>query len=110
MKRINALQRGICFVWIASAVMIAADDVRAADSAMELKAVHAVLKENCFSCHGEKKQKGKLRLDTVSMTPQSATDLATWRRVFEQIMDEEMPPDDEDQFSTAEREKRRSPG
>ena len=56
MKRINALQRGICFAWIAAAVMIAADG-RAADSAPELKAVRAVMKEKCFSCHGEKKQK-----------------------------------------------------
>jgi formylglycine-generating enzyme required for sulfatase activity len=67
--------------------------------------MHAVMKEKCFSCHGEKKQKGKLRLDTVSMTPQSATDLAVWRRVLEQILDEEMPPEDEDQFTKAERDK-----
>jgi hypothetical protein len=39
------------------------------------------------------------------MIPQSATDLAVWRRVFEQIIDEEMPPEDEKQLSTAEREK-----
>jgi len=104
MKRINTLRRGICFAWIVAAVMITADG-RAADSTPELKAVHAVMKGKCFSCHGEKKQKGKLRLDTVSMTPQSATDLAVWRRVYEQIMDEEMPPDDEEPFSTAEREK-----
>jgi len=86
-------------------VIVAADDVRAADSAVEPEAVHAVLKANCFSCHGEKKQKGKLRLDTLSMAPESAADLATWRRVFEQITDEEMPPEDEKQPSTTDRKK-----
>jgi len=103
-KRLNTLQRGICLAWIVAAVTFAAEG-RAADSAAERKAIHAVMKEKCFNCHGEKKQKGKLRLDTVSMTPQSATDLAVWRRVYEQIMDEEMPPEDEEPFSKAEREK-----
>ena len=104
MKRLNTLQRGICLAWIVAAVSFAAEG-RAADSAAERKAMHAVMKEKCFNCHGEKKQKGKLRLDTVSMTPQSATDLAVWRRVYEQIMDEEMPPEDEAQFSEAELKK-----
>ena len=104
MKRLNSLQRGICLAWIVAAVTFAAEG-RAADSAAERKAMHAVMKEKCFSCHGEKKQKGKLRLDTVSMIPQSATDLAVWRRAYEQILDEEMPPEDEDQFTKAEREK-----
>ena len=85
MKRINTLRRGICLAWIAAAVTFAADG-RAADSSPERSVVRAVMKEKCFNCHGEKKQKGKLRLDTVSMTPQSATDLAVWRRVYEQIM------------------------
>ncbi len=103
-KRLNTLQRGICLAWIVAAVTFTAEG-RAADSAAERKAIHAVMKEKCFNCHGEKKQKGKLRLDTVSMTPQSATDLAVWRRVYEQIMDEEMPPEDEAQFSEAELKK-----
>ena len=27
--------------------------------------VRPILKERCFKCHGEKKQKGKLRLDSL---------------------------------------------
>ena len=104
MKRMNALQRGIGFACIAASVTFAAN-TRAADLSPEHTVVRAVMKEKCFNCHGEKKQKGKLRLDTVSMTPQSATDLAVWRRVYEQIMDEEMPPEDEAQFSDAELKK-----
>ena len=30
------------------------------------KAVRPVLERRCFSCHGPKEQKGKLRLDTLS--------------------------------------------
>ncbi len=103
MKPTNILQHGICFVLIASVAIVAADDLRGADSAVDSKAIHAVLKENCFGCHGEKKQKGKLRLDTLSMAPQSAKDLAIWRRVFEQIEDQEMPPEDKKQPSKAQR-------
>jgi len=61
----------------------------------------ALLKENCRSCHGEEKQKGKFRVDDL---PFSITDLATaerWQKVLNQMNSGEMPPEDEKQPAKA---------
>ena len=66
--------------------------------------VRPVLAERCFGCHGPEKQKGKVRLDTLS------TDLAkdsaaaeTWHDALNALQLGEMPPDDEPQPTDAER-------
>ena len=59
------------------------------------KVTSPFLREYCTDCHGAKKQKGKLRLDTLGgdLRAKSA-DLATWQRVLEQIECGDMPPAD----------------
>ncbi|MEI6712280.1 MAG: DUF1592 domain-containing protein [Verrucomicrobiota bacterium] len=59
----------------------------------------ALLSENCESCHGAKKQKGKFRVDDL---PMEITDLPTaerWQKVLSAMNSGEMPPDDEKQPS-----------
>jgi len=64
--------------------------------------VPAFFKSYCIECHGPKKEKGGMRLDTmgtISQTPQFAN---TWREVREQLLKGEMPPEDEKQPTQVE--------
>jgi len=52
------------------------------------------LQNNCTECHGDKKQKGELRLDDISFllnTPEAAD---VWQKILTQLNSGEMPPDD----------------
>ncbi|RFC45458.1 MAG: Protein of unknown function DUF1592/DUF1588/DUF1587/ DUF1585/DUF1595/Planctomycete cytochrome C [Verrucomicrobia bacterium] len=53
------------------------------------------LKENCLSCHGPEKQKGKLRLDTLSSQFGDPATAAKWGDVLNSINRHEMPPEEE---------------
>jgi hypothetical protein len=61
------------------------------------QAVTPFLKENCTRCHGEKKQKGDFRLDTLP--PDFATDAIAqrWAEVMFRLNAGEMPPKKETQ-------------
>jgi hypothetical protein len=55
--------------------------------------------KHCVSCHGEKKQEGKLRLDSLST---DLTDLDTaeqWQDILDELNAAAMPPEDEAQPS-----------
>lgn len=61
-----------------------------------------LLKSYCTSCHGEKKQNGKVRLDSLTTLDQHARiDVLT--RTQEALELQQMPPEDEKQPPTAER-------
>ena len=66
--------------------------------------VKPVLAKYCYGCHGAEKQKGKLRLDTMSTDllgdPRSAE---RWHEVRAVINLGEMPPDEEPKLSAEER-------
>ena len=71
----------------------------------EASGVRILLKKYCFECHGEKKQKGKVRLDLL--TGNLAThpkESETWAKVLEQLELGEMPPEDEKPLEEQERE------
>ncbi|MBO23313.1 MAG: hypothetical protein CMM26_13215 [Rhodospirillaceae bacterium] len=53
------------------------------------------LTKHCVSCHGPKKQKGDLRIDTLSRDFKAGTDSHLWAEVNERINAGEMPPEDE---------------
>ena len=60
------------------------------------RVVSPFLRENCVGCHGPKKQKGKLRLDTLSGDLSAKADeIATWKTVLEQLETGDMPPKEE---------------
>lgn len=64
----------------------------AADSAAFDHVVKPFLATHCTSCHGEKKQKGDLRLDTIASDFASPATAGHWMEVMERINSGDMPP------------------
>ena len=60
------------------------------------------IEKNCISCHGPKKQKGKLRLDTLAPDFKDPLITEKWEEVIDSISNHDMPPEDEPQPSTEE--------
>ena len=65
--------------------------------------VNRFLGTYCVSCHGPEKQKGKLRLDTLSQDLVRGPSADDWHEVLDALSLEEMPPEDGKQPSKAER-------
>jgi len=63
----------------------------------------AFFEQRCVQCHGPKKQKAKLRLDTLEWTPDDPKNLETWREIADRLELGEMPPEDEPQPTPVER-------
>ena len=59
----------------------------------------------CIQCHGEKKSKGKVTLHDFPYQAADEKHLKLWENVLDTLKSNDMPPDDEKQPSTAEREK-----
>jgi hypothetical protein len=70
--------------------------VRAAEATEFAKAVQPFFKEYCNRCHGERKQKGDLRLDTLGQDFSVPKDAMHWADIMDRISAAEMPPEDED--------------
>lgn len=51
--------------------------------------------EHCNKCHGEKKQKGDLRVDTLKIDFESPKTMGRWEEIMNRINSGDMPPDDE---------------
>ena len=78
-------------------------DVSSADARLP-SSVKAVLKSHCFKCHGPEKQKGKIRLDTLStdfIKDRAAAE--TWHDTMNVVQIGEMPPDDEPDLTSEQR-------
>ena len=59
------------------------------------KVAQPFLSEHCVRCHGEKKQKGNLQLDTLPRDFAAPLSASHWADVMERISSGEMPPEDE---------------
>jgi hypothetical protein len=66
--------------------------------------VTTFLQTYCIDCHGEKKQKGDFRVDTLQLSV-TAADAENWQLVLDNLHLGEMPPEDETQPTAAEVEK-----
>ncbi len=77
------------------------------------KDIKPIFDKSCSDCHGEKKQKGKLRLDTLanalkasengkSIVPGKSADSALVKAVARQVEDDAMPPEGKGKPLTAE--------
>ena len=65
--------------------------------------VKPILEHRCFKCHGEKKQKGDLRLDTLpSNLLKDRVAAETWHDVRDVLNLSEMPPEKEEPLPPAE--------
>ena len=69
-----------------------ASGVEAADFEKMVKPFFA---EHCVSCHGEKKQKGDLRLDTLPLDFVGMKVSGQWTDILDRINSGEMPPENE---------------
>jgi hypothetical protein len=65
---------------------------------VRLDAKHQQLfKDTCVSCHGPDKQKGKFRIDQLSLKVDTVETAERWQKVLNQINSGEMPPEDSKQ-------------
>jgi len=58
--------------------------------------------EHCTKCHGEKKQKGDLRVDNLAIDFDSPKTMGHWEEIMNRINSGDMPPDDVDKRPKAE--------
>ncbi|MFT5469016.1 MAG: mono/diheme cytochrome c family protein [Verrucomicrobiales bacterium] len=65
------------------------------------KDLQPFLEQHCLRCHGEKKQKGDLRIDQLSQRI-GFEDTTLWAEVMERISSGEMPPVDEENLPSAD--------
>ena len=68
--------------------------VASANEAFKTSATH-FLQEHCIKCHGEEKQKGDIRLDTLSFNFDEAEVAVMWQDVTDILKLGEMPPEEE---------------
>lgn len=83
------LIRAILPCW---ALLVAPVAITASESAAFDQVVKPFLATHCTSCHGEKKQKGDLRLDTIKTDFASPATAGHWMEVMERINSGDMPP------------------
>lgn len=77
-------------------------EIQAADSPDFEKDVAPFLEQHCVRCHGQDKQRGDFRVDTLSRDVGIGHSVNHWLEVIEKINSAEMPPDDEPELPTPE--------
>lgn len=99
---------GLSLVWTLAAEAVAPDKTavnpateteasgaQTAISRPEMPDKHRSFFENyCVECHGEKKQKGKVRVDNISFSLDSLEKAERWSKILLSINSGEMPPED----------------
>jgi hypothetical protein len=55
----------------------------------------AFLDQHCVQCHGPDKQKGDLRLDQLPLSRLTSDQIALWQHALDQVVEFDMPPDDD---------------
>ncbi len=68
-----------------------------------LDEVHPLLKEHCIRCHGKRRSRGELDVESALEQQPLVRNLDLWKNVLHRIEHGEMPPEDEDQPSRIER-------
>ena len=82
--------------WLAASLLAAAPALPANEAVVPEK--HREFFESyCTECHNADKQKGKLRLDNVSLKLDSVESAERWQKILNQINSGEMPPDESKQ-------------
>lgn len=66
------------------------------------KIARPFFQEHCNKCHGEKKQKGDLRVDNLGIDFDSPKIMGHWEEIMNRINSGDMPPDDVDKRPKAE--------
>lgn len=66
--------------------------------------VRPILEKYCFDCHGGKRTRGGVNLKQLAEDPQVAGNFELWEKVAETIHGGDMPPEDDPQPATADKE------
>lgn len=66
------------------------------------KTVRPFFAQHCNSCHGDKKQKGDLRVDNMGIKFDSPKNMMLWEEIMNRINSGDMPPEDEPRPKTEE--------
>ena len=74
----------------------------AAETLLPVKVLRPFIEKNCVRCHGPKKQKGKLRLDTLALAIPDNPTAQRWQDVLDALNAGDMPPEKEPQPDAAE--------
>jgi hypothetical protein len=92
-------------ILFAGAPLPAQDDAPPSSASVEVfqREVRPLLADLCFRCHGETKQKGSLRLDTLDPALPTAAVANHWRAVLDALQAGDMPPEEEPQPSVEQR-------
>jgi len=69
------------------------------------KEIQPLLAKYCFDCHGDEDAEGDMQLAALDPSMQARADAEGWHAALDVINAGDMPPEDEDQFSPAERRK-----
>jgi uncharacterized membrane protein len=67
--------------------------------------IRPIVEKYCFECHGEEKQKGDMRLDTLHWSMINGLDAERWHAALNVINLGEMPPKKKPQLKNEERQK-----
>lgn len=90
----------LLFCLAVTAPAVLGSDIEAAASKKTFDlVVNPFLTKYCTSCHGEKKDKGDIRLHRLSFDLAGAKDLEKWQLVLKQLEFDEMPPEEKPQPS-----------
>ncbi|WP_299547290.1 DUF1592 domain-containing protein [Seonamhaeicola sp.] len=65
--------------------------------------IHPIMDNNCFECHNDNKQKGDLRLDNIGWKFTNVEDVKKWKSVYTEIEEGNMPPEEKDPLTEAQR-------
>ena len=68
------------------------------------KEIKPLLETFCIRCHGERKQKGEVRIDILDPDMIKGMDAEKWHAALDVINTEDMPPEDVKQPSAEERQ------
>ncbi len=90
----NPFSWSLCL--IGSLALILAPNLKGETASFETT-IQPFLSEYCIRCHGEEKQKGDFRIDTLSHDFQDGHDTELWFEIITRIGAGEMPPEDEEQ-------------
>ncbi len=93
----------LLLVSLAGVTTVVAQEVPASRATDFRRAVAPFIERYCVGCHGEKKPEAEMSLRKLPDDPRTPSDLATWKKVFEQLESNAMPPEDADQPSLAAR-------
>ncbi|GAA5142620.1 DUF1592 domain-containing protein [Prosthecobacter algae] len=84
-----------CLYLFALSPMLVSPNLHAAEPSALDSLVKRFFAEHCTSCHGEKKQKGDLRVDNLTVNLDSPKSLMHWEEIMNRINSGDMPPEDE---------------